>query len=347
MPAPVSKMEVAPELTMNGQATFLSDSGQSMKASAHMKTRSPIDRPSLGLCSSGALVIDRRFLYAQAAAAEGDDAAAAELLEQTLELAPDWPPLWFALAIAREKLGLREQAVAAFTQAAALDRAGALGADLHLARLGATPTPASASESYVRGLFDQYAPRFDAHLVDKLAYRAPALLADALARLGARHFDQVIDLGCGTGLCGAAFRASSDRLAGVDLSPQMIEIARGKDIYDRLEVGAIENFLARGPAQSACLILAADVFVYIGDLGPVFAAASNTLEPKGFLAFTSQRTSDDNYKIGSDLRFSHSEAYVRSVAHDSGLRIALIEPVSTRKDAGIDVPGLVVVATRA
>lgn len=305
-------------------------------------------RPLLG--SSGDLVVDRRFLYAQAAAAEGDHVAAAELLEQTLALAQDWAPLWFALALAREKSGHRDQAAAAFARAAALDKTGALGADLHLARLGAAPTPACASEGYVRSLFDQYAERFDAHLVEKLAYRGPILLADALARLGAERFGHVIDLGCGSGLCGAAFRASCEHLTGVDLSSRMIEVARGKHIYDRLEIGAIVDFLGREPARSARLVLAADVLVYVGDLAPVLAAAGRALQPAGFLAFTLQRArdgEDGEYEIGADMRYSHSEAYVWKAVQAAGLRMALIEPASTRKDAGIDAPGLVVVATRA
>lgn len=305
------------------------------------------DRRSRALRSSGDLVADRRFLYAQAAAADGDHAAAAEVLEQTLELAPRWAAAWLALAAAYEKTGRRAEAVAALSRAAELDLDGELGADLHLARLGAAGTPAAAADMYVRGLFDQYADRFEAHLIEKLAYRGPDLLADALARLGAAHFRDVIDLGCGTGLCGLRFRAASDRLAGVDLSPRMILGARAKNVYDRLETGGIEDFLIHEPARSANLILAADVFVYFGELAPVFTAAARVLEPGGLFAFTLQRAQDGDYEIGSDMRFSHSEAYVRRAADAAGLSIALLEQASTRKDAGADAPGLVVVAARA
>jgi len=305
------------------------------------------DRRSPTLRTSGDLVVDRRFIYAHSAAAEGDHAAAAELLEQTLELAPQWAPLWLALATAYEKTGRPDEAVAAFSRAAEFDFDGELGAGLHLARLGSARTPAGAPENYIRGLFDQYADRFEAHLIEGLAYRGPGLLADALARLGVEHFGHVIDLGCGTGLCGARFRAASDRLTGVDLSPRMIIEARGKGVYDRLETGGIADFLAREPARSANLVLAADVFVYFGDLAPVFAAASRVLEPAGLFAFTLQRASDGDYELGPDMRFSQSEAYVKRVARGAGLSIALLEQASTRKDAGADAPGLVVVAARA
>ncbi|WP_084572782.1 class I SAM-dependent DNA methyltransferase [Methylocapsa aurea] len=304
------------------------------------------DLGSPALRSSGDLVVDRRFLYAEDCAAAGDHAAAAELLEQTLGLAPHWAPLWLALAVAQEKLGRLDQAGTAFAQAAALDPVGELGAELHLARLGAAATPMAAPESYVRGLFDQYADRFEAHLVGKLAYRAPALLAAALERLGATHFSHVIDLGCGTGLCGAAFRAMSLRLTGVDLSPRMISAARGKAVYDRLETGEIAGFLLREPAASVSLVLAADVLVYVGDLAAICAGAARALEPGGFFAFTLQRVADGDYEIGSDMRYRHGEAYVRAVTSAAGLKIVVLEAVSMRKDAGVDAPGLVVVAAR-
>ncbi len=306
-----------------------------------------IDRGAPALRGSGDLVADRRFLYARAAAEEGDHAAAAEILEQTLDLTPNWATLWLTLAAAYEKCGRPPEAIAAFSRAAELDPAGELGAELHLARLDPARTPPAASERYIRGLFDQYADRFEAHLTETLAYRGPGLLADALARLGAERFRHVVDLGCGTGLCGARFRAMSERLTGVDLSPRMISAARGKGIYDRLETCGIDDFLAREPAGGASLVLAADVFVYFGDLAPVFAAIARALEPAGLFAFSLQRSRDGTYEIGADLRFSHHETYVRRAAQDAGLSIALLEQASTRKDAGADAPGLVVAAVLA
>ncbi|MEJ0096135.1 MAG: methyltransferase [Methylocella sp.] len=289
-------------------------------------------------------MVDRRYLYARAIAAEGDHETASEVLEQACELAPDWAPLWLALATAYEKSGRAKEAAAALRRLAAIDAAGEFGAELHLARLGVGETPKTASKFYIQGLFDQYADRFDAHLVNQLAYRGPALLTDALTRLGAGRFDQLIDLGCGTGLCGAAFRGSSEHLSGVDLSPGMIEVARKKAIYDRLETATMDDFLGLEPPLSANLILAGDVFMYVGDLAPVFAAAARTLAPDGFFAFTVQRALEGTYKIGPDLRFFHSDAYVKETLEAVGLRVCLMEPVSARRDAGFDVPGLVVVA---
>src|SRR4029077_18883888 len=116
------------------------------------------------------------------------------------------------------------------------------GASLRLARLGPGEPGTAGLQRHVRTLFDQYAPRFDRALED-LGYRAPALLRDAVTAHGTR-FGTMLDLGCGTGLAGAALRPQVDWLVGVDLSPKMIEEARRKGVYDRLAVGDIAAFLA-------------------------------------------------------------------------------------------------------
>jgi predicted TPR repeat methyltransferase len=295
--------------------------------------------------SSGDLLADQRYAYARAAAEDGDYAAAADLFEQTLELVPDWPAAWFALGEAFEKLKNRDKAVEAFTRALAIDPADELGAALHLARLGAQKTPRAASDNYVRSLFDQYAERFDTHLTEKLAYRAPALLADAVAGLNKAPFDHVIDLGCGTGLCGAAFRGDARLLTGVDLSSRMIETARAKGLYDRLEVQNLVPFLDAEPQESASLLLAADVLVYIGDLAPLFAVAASVLARGGLFAFTVQR-GEGGYMLGPDVRYAHAPIYVAATAAAMGFRTVHLDTASTRKDAGRDVPGLVVVVER-
>lgn len=120
---------------------------------------------------------------------------------------PVWAPAWFALAQALEALGCRAEAVEAYSKTLALDSGDALGAGLRLAALGARAMPATAPRAYVQALFDQYAAKFDRHLVEKLAYRGPQILFDAVERAAPdRIFAHMLDLGCGAGLAGAAFR---------------------------------------------------------------------------------------------------------------------------------------------
>jgi predicted TPR repeat methyltransferase len=213
--------------------------------------------------TSGDLIADRRYEMARAYAADGDLAAAADLYAQAVELAPGFASAWFALGEAREVLGDRDGARAAFERAAVADQEDRQGAALRLKRLGGGDPAREALHGYVRTLFDQYAPRFDRALAD-LSYSAPEKLREAVTKYGLR-FGTMLDLGCGTGLAGAAFRPHVDWLIGVDLSPKMIEEAHRKGVYDRLVVNDVVAFLAGESEQSAQLIIAADVFAYIAD----------------------------------------------------------------------------------
>lgn len=294
--------------------------------------------------SSNDLLADRRVAWARAMAREGDHAAAADLLEQVVERVPGWAPGWAALAEARERAGAPEAARAAWLRVAALDGAGTLGAEPHLARLEgravALPAP------YLRALFDDYAPRFDRHLVEALGYDGPAVLLEGLARAApGRRFAHALDLGCGTGLMGRALAGRAERIDGVDLSPAMVERARETGAYDGLAACSLEEALAGAGPGHYDLVTAADVFVYLGDLGPVAAGIAAALAPGGLLAFTVQLR-DTGFALGPDMRFSHGEDHVAVALAAAGLRLALIEPASTRREAGRAVPGLVAVAAR-
>jgi predicted TPR repeat methyltransferase len=289
--------------------------------------------------SSGDFSADRRYEWGQGALAAGDAEGARDLFAQAIEHAPEWPAAWFALAQALELLRRREEAREAYARTLALDPADAQGAALGLARLGGA-TPAAAPRAYVRTLFDQYAARFDQHLVQKLAYRGPEILREAIARVDPdRRFAHVLDLGCGAGLFAAAIVSRAEAISGVDLSPAMIEQARAKGLYARLAAMELTEFLAAEPAESADLAAAADVFVYIGDLAPVFAQVARALRPGGLFAFTAQSGPSQGFEVGEDLRFSHSEAYLRDLASAHDFAVAELVAVSTRKDRGADVPG--------
>ena len=244
---------------------------------------------------SGNLIADRRFEWARDFAAKGDLAAAADLLMQALELAPGYAAAWFTLGELREKLGDRDGAIAAFEQARASDPQDRHGAALHLIRLGAEPL-ASMPQAYVRALFDGYAPAFDHALRQGLGYRAPELLLRAAkAASPLMKFGSALDLGCGTGLGGAAFRPICDWLVGVDLSPAMLAQARAKGLYDRLVEGDVLGFLAGEAAAQARyhLIVAADVFMYLADIAPVLKAAAAVLAPSASIAFSVESRDGD------------------------------------------------------
>lgn len=297
--------------------------------------------------SSGNLAADRRYDYACGAAADGDHAAAADLCEQALELAPGWAPAWFALGEARAALGETAAAEAAFARAAECDPEDSQGAGLRLARLRGE-TPARPPDAYVRDLFDQYAARFETHLVRDLGYCAPAILRGAMARAcgGAgrdMRFGAALDLGCGTGLMAREMVDACATMQGVDLAPAMAARARASGLYAHVEAGDMLAFVAARADAQADLVMAADVFVYCGDLAPIFGAVRRALAQGGLFAFTLQRAESGDYALGEDLRYAHSQRYLARLAAACGFEILVCDEVSVRQDRGVAVPGLALV----
>ena len=297
--------------------------------------------------SSGDLIADRRYQWALDYLQRGDAAAAADILAQVVATAPGFATAWFALASILEATGDRDGAIAAFAAARDADREDYHGARLHLARLGVGEATPAMTGVYVRRLFDQHAPDFDQALLRRLDYRAPELLLDAVRPPEGQRFrfGSVLDLGCGTGLGGAAFRPCCGWLVGVDLSPGMVEQARAKGLYDRLVVAELTEFLAAEAGAQHHLVLAADVFVYCSDLAPIAAAVAGVLAPGGLFAFTVETHENFGVRLQGTLRYAHDPAHVRDALSAAGLQILQLTEASTRTEKGAPVPGLLVVAS--
>ena len=301
----------------------------------------------MALRTSGNLLADRRFLYGRDLAADGDHAAAADLYAQALELAPDWAAGWLTLGDAKARCGDREGAASAFRQAARLDRAGVLGAPLALASVAAGEPPSAADPAYVRALFDDYAPRFERHLAESLDYRGPALLrvrarprrpAAGAVRAGARPWLRHRP----HGRRAARARGPARRRRSLPGHGRARRATRASTMRSRS--GDMLAALGDSRGESLDLAVAADVLVYVGDLGPVFRAVAAALRPGGLFAFTAQAGPEgDDVTVGADRRFAHSRDHVFARTAEAGLEVALCEPASTRRDAGRDVPGFLAV----
>lgn len=264
--------------------------------------------------------------------------AAADAFRRAAALAPEAAAIHYNLGNAELKRGHREAAVRAFRRAVAADP------ELHRARhiLDALTGRQSdrPPDDYVRHLFDDYAERFESDLVETLGYRVPSLLRQALERLpdASRRFAAALDLGCGTGLSGAAFRDIVDRLRGVDLSPGMIAKADGRGIYDALVTAPIVDMLEADDDRYD-LILATDVLVYIGDLAALFAALPARCADGALFLFSTESAEGDSFVLRDSGRFAHAPAYVRRLAAAQGFGLLFSQPVDIRQGPDGPVAG--------
>jgi predicted TPR repeat methyltransferase len=285
---------------------------------------------------------------AAAAAALGEALLAAEKLataigefQRALRLDPNFACARFSLGCAWLAAGEAEKALAAFAgideENAPARLAGRI-AEAHAMRSRARSDP-----GYVRHLFDEFSADYDARMLGQLGYDAPGILRQLAGILGitARAPLAVLDLGCGTGLSGLAFKDFASSLTGIDLSPQMIAKANERGIYDALDVNDLEPALSDDGPQFD-LIVAADTLVYLGDLSGVFSGVAQRLAPGGHFLFTVEKSDAADFALGPKRRWRHSEAYLRVLAEKYQLDISGLMACHPRTEAGVPVEGLAV-----
>ena len=218
-----------------------------------------------------------------------------------------------------------------------------------LAACTSRDVPARASNGFVAETFDSFAANFETKLA-KLSYRAPALVAAMLEASGrgpAKSLD-VLDAGCGTGLCGPLVVPYARRLTGVDLSAGMLAQAKEKNVYDLLVKGELTEYLKDNRAAFD-LIVSADTLVYFGGLEEVLAAAAGALRPDGLLIFTLEDSVGGHvtpdYRLELHGRYSHSSGYVERLLTGAGL-VPEVAQAELRMESGAPVAGLVIRATK-
>jgi predicted TPR repeat methyltransferase len=303
--------------------------------------------------------------------------------EKAIALRPDMADAHLNLGKALEALDQMQQALTAYRQAVMLrpfhfDSYRRLGAALYgwgrideaadvyrkwlslepdnplarhlLAACTGEAVPARASDDCVRNIFEGFADSFD-QILEGLQYRAPALVAQAAAEAvgtPAARLD-ILDAGCGTGLCGEHVKPFARRLVGVDLSLEMLKRAGVRRLYDELIMGELTAFVGAAPAAWD-LIVSADTLVYFGDLSAAMAAAHRGLRPGGHVVFTLERAADgevpQGFRINPHGRYSHTEAYVRQVLSAARLEPRTLTHVHLRLELKKPVDGLLVVASR-
>jgi predicted TPR repeat methyltransferase/lipoprotein NlpI len=266
-----------------------------------------------------------------------------------LVVAPRSAVLRRLLGVSYSMLGMKEEATAvwrAWLQA----EPGNVLAEHHLRACTGEDVPARAADAYVQRVFDGFAASFDAKLAS-LSYRAPQLVTQAVARHGGapQRDRDVLDAGCGTGLCAPLLAPWARHLAGVDLSAGMLEKARARGGYDELVQGELVAFL-RERGRCWDLIVSADTLCYFGALEAFAAAAAASLRPQGRLVFTVEALDAAGGDAGADHRllehgrYSHRRGYVQGVLQAAGLDVLEISGAVLRTEGGEPVHGWVVAA---
>ncbi|WP_265516399.1 methyltransferase domain-containing protein [Nitratireductor luteus] len=298
--------------------------------------------------SSGNLIADRRAGYAEMLLAAGDIRAAAELMAEAVALVPGWVAGHYRLGEMRAEADDMAGAHDAWRACLRLDPADRLGASLKLELHGALSGLDTAPSAFVETLFDQYAETFDEALVEKLAYRVPELLEQAVLAVvtGPMQFAHVVDLGCGTGLMGERLRRSASFIEGFDLSAEMLRKAEAKGLYDRLGQADLQT-LSSLPRETD-LVTAADVFMYLGALDRVIDMVAAHLSPGALFAFSVEKhDGPGDLQLRPSRRYAHAPAYIARVIATAGFDLVSEETAVIRMDRGEPIEGLIVVARKA
>ncbi|TVS12267.1 MAG: tetratricopeptide repeat protein [Planctomycetaceae bacterium] len=273
--------------------------------------------------------------------------AAEAAFRRTLELDPSSNDTYRALGQVLDASGRRSE-LPALAEAWLRARPGDPEALHYQTAWTGREMPQRASDDFVRATFDGFADDFD-RVVQHLDYRAPQVLQAAVQAFWKEPDGRldILDAGCGTGLCGPLLRAWAKRLVGVDLSAGMLDHARRRQAYDELVEAELTSYM-RQYAGSFDIIVSADTLVYFGDLDPVLSAAWGALRGGGCFAFTLEQLDTNNldaaYILGSHGRYAHTDNYVRERLTVTGLELRSLERVILRREGGHDVPGFIVLA---
>lgn len=300
-----------------------------------------------------------------------DHEAGLHALEQALRMGIDTPIVWSAIARIHTLRDRLNHALEAWDRALAKDdtlaeawsergtllrHAGELdeaarcfhkaidcGADpeLHQYYLQAVTqglSPSTPPPAYVRQLFDSYADDFEDHLVNALKYQAHSTLLAPLKDSGQR-FSNVLDLGCGTGLCAQEIAEFAQSIVGVDVAPSMVQKARATGLYREVIEGDLVEALRARP-DVFDLIIAADVLIYVGAPQALLEAAAARLQPDGLLALTIEPSPNgEPFRLLPSLRYGHSLEALVEAAKSVGLRQVRAWQSPIREDQGRPILG--------
>jgi predicted TPR repeat methyltransferase len=322
-----------------------SNIGVLFKATGHLTEAEEAYRKAIELNPSHA---DAHHNLAVVLSSTGRSEEAVTCYCRALTLKPHYPEARRALALAYCVLGQRHHAITVCEEWLK-DEPDSPIAKHTLAACSGRDVPSRAADDYVQKIFDSFASSFEVKLA-RLNYRAPELVAEALGQslAGADKSLDIVDVGCGTGLCGPLLAPYARTLIGVDLSVGMLKHAEEKKTYDRLYQAELTHYLEDN-LEAFDVIVSADTLVYFGALEAVVHAAARALRPGGLLIFTVEEATEpeahDTHQIQPHGRYAHGARYVTRLLKDAGLEPG-IGRADLRMEAGLPVAGLVVRGTR-
>ena len=261
---------------------------------------------------------------------------------------PDDPMAIRNLGVCLAAMGRTDEACAQFEKALR-DSPGDATIQFYLAAARGE-TPAAQPKEVVQGIFDGYASYFDRHLVGRLKYGVPRRITEIIrTRQNGNVQMNVLDLGCGTGLIGVYLGRVAGAFVGVDLSGKMLEQAARHKIYTALRQADLLDELRRSPADFFDYIVAADVFIYVGDVSAVIPACFRVLRPGGALVFSCESTNDAEgaLVLRPSKRYAHSQSSIEALCQQSGFARCDIQTMDVRLENEIPIPGYIAVAEKA
>ena len=267
-------------------------------------------------------------------------------LDQALALDTTLAEAWSMRGNLMREAGQLPEAARCFEQALAHGGDDALHRFYLASVRPGEPVPPHPPRAYVESLFDDYAPDFQHHLLQNLKYQAHSTLLAPLLAEG-RRWSLALDLGCGSGLCGRLLAPVCDAVDGVDVSHVMVKQATASGAYRRVAHAELLPFLEASD-EPADLIVAADVFIYVGAIDAVVPAAARRLAPGGVLAFSVEQADPaHDLQLRPSLRYAHGRTAIEQLAASCGLGIRALWEAAIREDQGRPVMGWYVLLQRA
>ena len=261
---------------------------------------------------------------------KGELDAAIDSCKQAIKIKPDYAEAYYNMGIALKDKGEFDAAIDSYKQAIKIKPEFAKVKHLLASLIGETTK--AAPREYVEDLFDQYAPKFEHSLVEKMEYRIPKIITDMIIKTHpSKALGSVLDLGCGTGLAGLELKQFCENLDGIDLSKSMLEQARAKGVYDKLMHGDIIEHLTELELDFDYFI-STDVFIYVGELSDIFRLIKSKNERPGKLAFSTEHTERQDFHLETSGRYSHSKNYIEGLCNKYGYHLSHFEKTKLRKE---------------